>query len=544
MTKVKAVPLVALGALLAWGLASSDRVEVAAVESITAGELSSIVHFLAADEMAGRDTGTPENDIASLYLAHQFEMLGLHPAGPEGGYFQPFHVLRSQLGEECTLTVEGPGAEPTRGRFLQDFFPSPLGASGTARGKLAFVGYGISAPEHSYDDYAGIDVSGRVVIVMTGEPDQEDSASPFEEGVPSDYSREAYKILNAQEHGAAGVILFRPLGRGGVSRWARLRWPEDVRRARLHLESETSRIGIPVVYVSRDLLEPAFPGDFEAVKRKIDGTLAPQSRLLDFSVDMYADVRHEKIESRNVLAMIPGSDPLVGNEIVVVGAHLDHVGADGDRIFNGADDNASGTAGVATIARAFAQSLVKPRRSVLFAHWNAEEHGLLGSRYYVAHPVFSLENTRVVFQMDMIGRNQEVPDPQEPRFGGLARQTPEENENSLHLVGYSRSEDLSLLAKRANRSIELDLLFQLDDHPLNILRRSDSWSFLVAGVPALFFTTGLHPDYHTPQDTPDRINYEKMERVVRLVFLCAWEAANSDLPIRLSEGSRREMASP
>ena len=539
MIHIKALPIVALGTLLVWSLPSSDQVEFAAVESITAEELSSIVHFLAADEMAGRDTGTTENRIATLYLAHQFEMLGLRPAGHDGTYFQPFHLLRSRLGEEGTFSLGAAETEPAQGRFLEDFFPSPLGASGTARGKLAYVGYGITAPEHSYDDYADIDVNGRIAIVMTGEPDQEDSASPFEEGVPSDYSREAYKILNAQAQGAAGVILFRPIGRGGISRWARLRWPEDVRRARFHLESETSRIRIPAVYVSRDLLDPAFPDDFEAVKRRIDSTLQPQSRLLDFSAEMFADVQHERIESRNVLALIPGSDPLLRDEIVVVSAHLDHVGADGERIFNGADDNASGTAGVAAIARAFAQSLVKPRRSVLFAHWNAEEHGLLGSRHYVAHPVFPLDRTRVVFQMDMIGRNQEVPDSQEPRFGGLASQTSGENENSLHLVGYSRSADLDRLAKRANRSIELDLIRQFDDHPLNILRRSDSWSFLVAGVPALFFTTGLHPDYHTPQDTPDRINYEKMERVVRLVFLCAWDAANSDEPIRLGDGKPR-----
>ena len=202
------------------------------------------------------------------------------------------------------------------------------------------------------------------------------------------------------------------------------------------------------------------------------------------------------------------------------------MGTQDGEIFNGADDDASGTVGLLEIAEAFAVSPEKPKRSILFAAWNAEEGGLLGSRYYVERPAFPLEKTVALFQMDMIGRDEEITDPQNPRFFGLPKQSAQENRNSLHILGYSRSEELRNLVTQNNQQIGLDLKFQYDHTPANLLRRSDQWPFLSNDVPALFFHTGLHPDYHRPTDTPEKINYPKMEKVVRLVFLCSWAAAN------------------
>lgn len=222
----------------------------------------------------------------------------------------------------------------------------------------------------------------------------------------------------------------------------------------------------------------------------------------------------------------------------MVSAHFDHVGVRDEKIYNGADDDASGTAGLLEVAEAFASSPSQPRRSVIFAAWNGEERGLLGSRFYVARPGFSVEDIAAVFQMDMIGRNEEIPDPENPRFQGLPKQSADENVNSVNILGYSRTDDLRRLAEDLNRHIGLELRFRYDDSSSNLLRRSDNWPFLVSGVPALFFHTGLHPDYHQPTDTPEKINYEKMEKIVRLVFLCSWQAANATERPRLNDSAK------
>ena len=242
---------------------------------------------------------------------------------------------------------------------------------------------------------------------------------------------------------------------------------------------------------------------------------------------------------RNVLAFVEGSDPDLKNELVIVSAHFDHVGSHNGEIFNGADDDASGTVALLEIAEAFALAHEKPRRSVLFAAWNAEERGLLGSWYYTEKPPYPLEKTVALFQMDMIGRNEEVPDPENPRFRGLEKQSAADNTNSLHLLGYSLSRDFQALVTEQNQRIGLDLKLQYDQNPSNLLRRSDNWPFLVSNVPALFFHTGLHPDYHRPTDTADKINYAKLEKVTRLIFLCTWEAADTATPPRLNSRSKK-----
>jgi len=190
--------------------------------------------------------------------------------------------------------------------------------------------------------------------------------------------------------------------------------------------------------------------------------------------------------------------------------------------------------GLLEVAQAYSLSPERPKRSLLFAAWNAEERGLLGSRYYVQTPLFPLAKTVAVFQMDMIGRNEEIPDPTNPRYHGLEKQTAAENTNSVNILGYTRSNDLRDVVAASNRYVGLELKFRYDNNSGNLLRRSDNWPFLVHGVPALFFHTGLHPDYHQPTDTPEKINYAKLEKVVRLVFLSSWNAANMQEAPRLN----------
>ncbi len=507
--------------------AKSDAVRVEALDSITAVELESIVSFLASDEMRGREADSLANEIAARYLAHSFEMLGLEPAGDDGGYYQHVTLTRSQMGQdnEIRLTDSASG-QTVEGEIPTDFAPSRYSGNGEASGPLAFVGYGITAPELNYDDYQGIDVRDKVVVILEGEPGEKDPKSPFEGFLSSDYSRAPYKFRNAQEHGAVGVIITSPATSGRKSRSP---WRKDGTSGGFGLEIWSRGLNIPAVWASRSFFDEVLNGEISIkdLVGRIDERYQPESRPLDrFQAMIRTDVTRDQFQVENVLAKLPGSDPFVRHEAVLISAHFDHIGARNDRIFNGADDDASGTAAVLEIAEAFVQNRVKPRRSIVFSLWNAEEKGLLGSRHYVHRPQYALEDTVAVLQMDMIGRNQEVNDPDDRRFSGLNEQSAEENANTLHVLGFSRSKDMKQLVEQNNAEIGIDFLYDLENHPLKLIARSDHWPFLAKGVPALLFTTGLHPDYHQTSDTAEKINYPKMERVARLVFLCAWDLAN------------------
>ena len=229
-----------------------------------------------------------------------------------------------------------------------------------------------------------------------------------------------------------------------------------------------------------------------------------------------------------MVAALEGCDPKLKDEWVVISCHLDHNGADGDRIYNGADDNGSGTVGLLEIAEAYAlaaQQGHRPKRSVLFAAFDSEERGLLGAYAFVERPLMPLDRIVAVLNMDMIGRNEEVPVGGGSRFRGLAIQSAESNRNALNLLGHSYSPSLTRTIEQSNAPFGLTLKQDLDNNASNLLRRSDHWPFLQRGVPAVFIHTGLHPDYHTPADRPEKIEYAKMERIVRLVHQASWDLA-------------------
>jgi Zn-dependent M28 family amino/carboxypeptidase len=304
----------------------------------------------------------------------------------------------------------------------------------------------------------------------------------------------------------------------------------------------TKRVRIPVAQISGDLAEQIM--DNAGLKMRELATRAERPGGIEAvplpgqRVELTTSVRRRLQPNRNVVGLIEGADPDLRDEWVLVTAHYDHEGADGLRVFNGADDNASGVAGLIEIAEAYHEAGlagIRPRRSILLAAWNSEEQGLLGAWSYTDDPVHPLERTVAVLNMDMIGRNEEVPAGAGVRFHGLTAQTAESNRNAVNILGYSRSSDLKRAAERANRVTGLRLRFRYDDNASNLLRRSDQWPFLYHGVPALFIHTGLHPDYHTERDRPDTVNYEKMARVVQMVHQLSWNLAQSlDRPMYLS----------
>lgn len=525
--------LLAVPALLAQGPAPQ-------IESIRKQDLRADLFFLAGDGLRGRLTNTPENLLAAEFIKARFERLGLRPAGPGGTFYHPYNLMTATLGEGNHLAVAPREGVELRLSPGQDYYPHRFSASGRAGGSVVFAGFGISAPNLNYDDYRGTQVAGNVVLVLDHEPGERDPESPFDGVVTAQASSPLEKTLAAQARGAVAILFVSDVhnheGPANFEAEARNYWPETPPRiGRYTLGPWMEKVSIPAAQIS--------PALAEILVRSTGKTLADLARSAETArgmtpipvpgvqIELTTSVRRHVIPDRNVVALFEGADPRLKDEWVIVCAHFDHDGADAERVWNGADDDGSGTVGLLEIAEAYAlaaQNGQRPRRSVLFAAWNSEERGLLGAWAYVERPLHPLAQTVAVLNMDMIGRNEEVPEGGGARFRGLELQTAESNNNAINILGYSRAPDLWAEVQKANGGIGLELKPRYDNNISNLLRRSDHWPFLQRGVPALWFHTGLHPDYHTIYDRPEKINYEKMERVARLVYQTSWNLAQQE----------------
>ncbi len=515
------------------------------LETITEESLRADLFAISHDSMQGRLVGTPAIARTSDWIADRFAELGLEPAGDGGSYDQDFNLTWFSLGEGDRFALAGgPPLAPGEG-----WTPSNAGAGGAARAEVVFAGFGIVEPRLSYDDYGDGDVRDKIVLVVEREPGVSDPASPFDGVVTAEASRGWRKVLAAQERGAVGVLFVRDVhNRAPVSDWGathRSTWPAEQRRVeRFTLGEWHGQISIPAATISVELanrlLEPAGRTVQElGAEMELAGGGFGVLELPGSVAGFATSVTRNSVPGRNVLAMIEGSDPDVADEVVIVGAHHDHNGQDGDVVFNGADDDGSGTVGVLALAGAYAQAAeegMRPRRSVMFAIWDAEERGLLGAWYYTLRPTIPLERTLANLNLDMIGRHEEVPTDGGGRFRGLEPQSAASNANAINILGYSRTPELAAIVDAANGGLAeeggiasaLTIRFRYDNNASNLLRRSDHWPFLQSGVPAVWFHTGLHPDYHTPDDDPERIEYEKMTRIVRLVHQTSWDVANGE----------------
>ena len=507
--------------------------------TIRPDDLQADVRFLAGDSLQGRRTGTPGNRQAADFIASRFERLGLMGVGTNGSHFQDFELVTASLGDDNRLTVTGVSAAEVT--FGATYYPDSTSGTGTAAGDVVFMGFGISAAALGHDDYqSSTALAGKVALILNHEPGEFDADSPFDGQMASEHARSVRKVLAAQAAGVTAVLMAPDMhnheGRLGTSRPWRSVWPARPRRQpRYQVAEWVTAVTIPVAQISGELatrivenagLEMQELGATRAERRGgINAVPLPGQH-----VELTTSVRRRVEPNRNVVGLIEGTDPALRDEWVLITAHYDHEGADGSRVFNGADDNASGVAGLIEIAEAYeaaARDGVRPRRSILLAAWNSEEQGLLGAWSYTAAPLHPLARTVAVLNMDMIGRDEEVPAGAGARFYGLTVQTAESNRNAVNILGYSRSPDLRRAAQQANTGARLQLRFRYDDNPSNLLRRSDQWPFLHEGVPALFIHTGLHPDYHTERDRPDTVNYQKMARVVQLVHALSWDLAQS-----------------
>ena len=452
------------------------------------------IRYLASPEMKGRESGSPELEKAAQYIANQFKADGLKPL--EGkSYLQAFEITTSaKLGKtnrfDFSAASDRQSLQPGK-----EFVPFNFSSRGSAKGGVVFAGYGITAPEYNYDDYAGLDVHGKFVIVLAHEPQEYDEKSVFEGKIYTDHAQFYSKAANARKHGAAGVILITDQynHRAAAN-------PNNDELETFGSTSGPTDAGIPFVQVKASVVASWFNAagkDLLETEKALDTDLKPRSfSLPGVEVSENIDVERVVKTVHNVLGYLPGET----DEYLIIGAHYDHLGLGGQfslapslagTVHPGADDNASGTAGVLELAKYFS-ALPKQKRGILFMTFAGEELGLLGSGYYANHPEMPLNKAVTMINMDMIGRIRDG----KLYVGGAG-------------TGTTLRKDLD--------SITPHLTLHVDYSDNSGYGSSDHTSFTAKQIPVLFFFSGLHADYHKPSDTWDKINSNAAIEVLELV---------------------------
>ncbi|NJD21956.1 MAG: M28 family peptidase [Melioribacter sp.] len=458
---------------------------------ITAEEVKANVFYLASDAMKGRFTGSPEERLAGDYIKSEFQLYGLVPAF-NGNWFQEFPFIeRVEMTRANSLSFEVKGKKQNLKTGI-DYSTVSYSGKGKVSGELVFAGYGISAPKLNYDDYEGIDVKGRTVVVMRYHPEHDSSKSEFDK-----YASFRNKATVAKEKGALAIIFVN----GYTPKNG------DDQLMELHYDGAPAMKNISVQHVKRNFVDELFKTDgqsFVEVQKQIDASKKPSSFVFkNAKVSLSTEVKEIEKKGRNVAGMIEGSDPVLKNEFIVIGAHYDHLGIDqlkessmykgqDKQIHNGADDNASGTTGLLEVAEKFASMQGLLKRSIIFAAFSGEELGILGSTFMTNNFPVDIKNVVAMLNMDMIGRMNE--------------------DNSLTIIGSGTSSKWKELLNQKNI---YGFKLGMSDGGSG---GSDHQAFSNKNVPVLFFFTGTHPDYHKPSDDPEKINCEGEAKVANYVF--------------------------
>jgi len=466
--------------------------------SLSPDRYLSNIKYLASPELKGRESGSPELERAAQYIASQFKADGLKPLDGKS-YLQPFEITTSaKLGKGNRLEIAaGPNAESLESG--KEFIPINFSAHGSAAGGLVFAGYGITAPEYNYDDYAGLDVKGKFVIVLAHEPQEYDEKSVFQGKIYTTHAEEYSKAANARKHGAAGVILVwdsvnhltsGPQGQAEkevMEPFGSTTGPTDA--GILFVQVKEEEVASWLSAGGKNLAE---------IERGINADLKPRSfAIRGIEVRETVDVERVVKTVHNVVGYLPGET----DEYVIIGAHYDHLGLGGQfsldpsvtgAVHPGADDNASGTSGVIELARHFS-ALPKMKRGIVFITFAGEELGLLGSNFYANHPELPLEKAVAMINMDMIGRVREG----KLYIGGIA-------------TGTTLRADLDSVTPHF-----ADLHIDFSDN--SGYGASDHTNFTAKQIPVLFFFSGLHGDYHKASDTWDKIEAKPAVEVLQLV---------------------------
>jgi Zn-dependent M28 family amino/carboxypeptidase len=512
--KMKALSLFFIG----FGLTSCAMAQVDPLAQKYAGEItvqSATKHLtiLASDEFEGRDTGKPGGEKAAKYLEEEFRKLGLI-APVNGSYRQAVELVESKF-EVSGFSLNGKDRKMGDGYFM-------TGAGGQTTvesSDIVFIGYGISSDK--YDDLKGIDISGKVVLLINESEPLNSKGVSYISGTSelSEWATQRNKRIQAIQAKNPKLILAvssevpNMLQRFGNSfSRARIMLAEDLKKA---------SASVPVAHISPEIADELLKKSKTSVadlKAKIGKSGKPASKAYPATVKASYGTNVKPVKADNVLGYLEGTD--LKEEVVVISAHYDHVGVEGGEIFNGADDDGSGTTGVLEMAKAFAKAKAdghSPRRSILFLAVTAEEKGLLGSDYYSRHPIFPLANTVTNLNIDMIGR---IDPPHEA------------NPNYIYLIGSDKlSSELHAISEKANETyVKLNLDYKYNDpnDPERIYYRSDHYNFAKHGIPVIFYFNGVHADYHKATDTVEKINFDMLVKRTKLVFHTAWDVANRD----------------
>ncbi len=505
----------ALAQAPAIGISDADK---KAVAGVTAKQLSDYLHFVASDEMEGRDTPSRGLDLTAKFIAMNLSSWGFKPAGDNGTFFQKIALGRESLDTESTkLEIGGKSY-----KLGDDFFR--LSGSGTVSGPLVFGRDGWMVKSKGIDAFAGVDVKGKVVVISSSSFSQR-TITGLPQGVTQAELRDgkgtewADAVTNATQNGAAGIIVIAPPQL--QSNWAQFRglggrggmYPDKLR--------EEAPPALPVMLVSQAVGDAIFSGESG---NKVSTT----AFAINKSASLAAVTKKETVWTQNVVAIWEGSDPELKNEMVAIGAHYDHVGVNpnapgDDKIFNGADDDGSGTVGVLAIAEALARSGTRPKRSVLFVWHCGEEKGLWGAQYFNKFPTVDIKQVVAQLNIDMIGRSRKAGDTNE-------RNKDLTGPNGVYVIGSEMmSTTLGAITKGSNDSyLKLDYDYRYDD-PKDTNRfffRSDHFHYAVNGIPIVFWFTGVHEDYHRAGDHAEKIDYEKMEKIARTIMMTLLKVAD------------------
>ena len=551
-------------AVLALSLSAQAQGKAAGAASITPAELKEWLSYIASDQLQGRQVYTEGLGLAASYIAENLEAWKVRPGGDDGSYFQVVKVLGVNVTRNSSVTVTVNGQSKTFKDGEGVTFPANQGGKQKVTGKAEFVGYGLSIPEAGIDDYKGRDVGGKIVMYLGRGPQGLPAGSNRLLGARARNAIELNRAVAAIGLSAGGAGrggqgaqsaaqpgAGRGAGRGGTT-------PADFQTVQ-RLDNKVA----PQITASDEFFEFVFSAagqEFADIKAKADKQEALPAVPIDATITIDVNADYDVVQTRltrNVVGIVEGSDARLKDTYVLFGAHYDHTGYQqtppgqgrgggggnapggctgqvrdtpkpGDIINNGADDDGSGTVGLMAIAKAFATG-PKPKRSTIFVWHAGEEAGLLGSRYMADYPTVPMDKVAAGLNMDMIGRNR-------------CDQTSEAN--TVYLVGSDRiSTELHNANEDANGSLptpmKLDYEFNDPADPESIYTRSDHYSYAAKGIPIIFYTTGLHRDYHYLTDEVSKIEFPKLARISQLVYSTGWTVANMDqFPARDNKGPR------
>ena len=489
---------------------------------ITSSDMKKQLYVIASEKMAGRETGYEGNVMAGEYIKEQLKQWGVKPPKGMSDYFQPIALTYTSW-DKTEISIG-----ETKYRNLWDFISHPSKNNELKDVNIKevyFLGYGIKAKGHN--DYAGKKLKGKTILINEGEPMKSDSIYKLTgKKVPSDWTLEK-KLKLAKSLGVANILVIPTDLKATLN---------DNRRSALspmvELENTMGKtFDTPnVIFISPGIAKDIIgtTGIDGLDKARVAMTKKGKFPKLIFQTDLHLNfVKNQKlVEGRNIAAFFEGSSKK--DETVIVSAHYDNIGKRGDVVYFGADDNGTGTTTLLEIAESLAKGQAEgnlPARNIMLLWMTGEEKGLLGSKYYSEHPIIPIQNTIVDINIDMIGR-------QDQKYENLNEQF------YIYTIGSDRlSKDLHIVNEEVNQKYSrliLDYTFNSEEDPNRFYYRSDHYNFAVKGIPAIFFFSGVHKDYHQPGDTPDKIMYDKMERIGRHAFYLMWELADRKDRIRVN----------